>query len=244
MSLSNAEDSKFYTGRVIMGLDSNNNTQEKTIQEMEGKKPTWNEDTDREYFERVKAKAQKMAKDLITKAMTEAEAIKANAQAEGYAEGKAKAASEAEKHMIGFSQNLGQTLNAIQEQSRNIMMAQSTDALSLVFMVIEKTLAVEMETRRQEIMASLLDEALTRIDSLTQLVIKVSPADVEIITPLLEQAKAEHPDLEKWRLKADPSIDNGGLIIEAEDAMIDNTITSRWEGVQEVLAQLSANVGE
>ncbi|GEM_PF-6972037 len=38
MSLSKAEDSKFYTGRVIMGLDSNNNTQEMTIQEMEGKK--------------------------------------------------------------------------------------------------------------------------------------------------------------------------------------------------------------
>ncbi len=64
MSLSKAEDNKFYTGRVIMGLDSNNKTQEMTIQEMEGKKkPTWNEDTDREYYERVKAKAQNMAKE-------------------------------------------------------------------------------------------------------------------------------------------------------------------------------------
>ncbi len=185
-----------------------------------------------------------MAKDIIAKAMTEAETIKNNAQAEGYSEGQALAASEAEKHMIGFSQNLGQTLNSIQEQSRNVMLAQSADAISLVFMVIEKTLAVEMESRRREILGSLLEEALSRIDSLTNLVIKISPADSEIIGPLLEQAKSEFPDLAKWRIKTDSAIDNGGVIVEAEDAMIDNTVTSRWEGVQEILGQLTATVEE
>ncbi|TIH15252.1 flagellar assembly protein FliH [Marinifilum sp. JC120] len=245
MSLSKTEDNKFYTGRVIMGLDSNNNAQEMTIQEMEGKKkPTWNEDTDREYYERVKAKAQNMAKDIIAKAMTEAEAIKANAQAEGYAAGQAQAAQEAEQHMIGFSQNVGQTLQAIQNQTHNVMMAQSADAISLVFMVVEKTLAVEMESRRQEILAALLDDALNRIDSMTQLVIKVSPADSDIIGPLLGQAQVEHPDLAKWRVKADPAIDNGGIIVEATDAMIENTVTSRWEGVQEILGQLTPGTGE
>ncbi|GKT33137.1 hypothetical protein ADUPG1_002403, partial [Aduncisulcus paluster] len=225
MSLSKTEDNKFYTGRVIMGLDSNNKTQEMSIQEMEGKKkPTWNEDTDREYYERVKAKAQNMAKEIIAKAMTEAEQIRANAQAEGYSAGQQQA--------------------AIQNQSHNVMMAQSADAISLVFMVIEKTLAVEMEARRQEILASLLDDALNRIDSMTQLVIKVSPADSEIIGPLLEQARTEHPDLDKWRVKADPAIDNGGVIVEAADAMIENTVTSRWEGVQEILGQLTPGIGE
>ncbi|NDV21591.1 FliH/SctL family protein [Desulfovibrio sp. JC022] len=245
MSLSKAEEDKFYTGRVIMGLDSNNKTQEMTIQEMEGKKkPTWNDDTDREYYERVKAKAQNMAKEIIAKAMTDAEAIKANAQAEGYAAGQAQAAQDAEQQMIGFSQHLGQTLQAIQDQSHNVMMAQSADAISLVFMVIEKTLAVEMESRRQEILAALLDDALNRIDSMTQLVIKVSPDDSGIIGPLLEQAQTEHPDLAKWRIKADPAIDNGGVIVEAADAMIENTVTSRWEGVQAILGQLAPGTGE
>ncbi|WP_419780469.1 FliH/SctL family protein [Maridesulfovibrio sp.] len=245
MSLSKAEDNKFYTGRVIMGLDSNNKTQEMTIQEMEGKKkPTWNEDTDREYYERVKAKAQNMAKEIIAKAMAEAETIKANALAEGYAAGQQQAAQEAEQHMIGFSQHLNQTLQGIQEQSHNVLMSQSADAISLVFMVIEKTLAVEMDSRRQEILAALLDESLNRIDSLTQLVIKVSPADADIIGPLLEQAQSEHPDLAKWRVKPDPAIDNGGIILEAADAMIENTVTSRWEGVQEILGQLTPGTGE
>ncbi|HAS90186.1 MAG TPA: flagellar assembly protein FliH [Desulfovibrio sp.] len=245
MSLSKTEDNKFYTGRVIMGLDSNNKTQEMTIQEMEGKKkPTWNEDTDREYYERVKAKAQNMAKEIIAKAMAEAETIKTNAQEEGYAAGQQQAAQEAEQHLLGFSQNVAQTLQSIQDQSRNVMMAQSADSISLVFMVIEKTLAVEMESRRQEILASLLDDALNRIDSQTQLIIKVSPAESEIIGPLLEQAQAYHPDLAKWRIKPDPAIDNGGVIVEATDAMIENTITSRWEGVQEILGQLSPGAGE
>jgi flagellar assembly protein FliH len=245
MSLSKAEDNKFYTGRVIMGVDSNNKTQEMTIQEMEGKKqPTWNEDTDREYYERVKVKAQNMAKEIISKAMAEAETIKANAQAEGYAAGQQQAAKEAEQQMIGFSQNLGQTLKAIQDQSHNIMMAQSADAISLVFMVIEKTLAVEMESRRQEILGALLDETLQRIDSLTQLIIKISPADNEIIGPLLEQAQTEFPDLAKWRIKTDPAIENGGVIVETADAMIENTVTSRWEGVQQILGQLAPETGE
>ncbi|WP_432735517.1 FliH/SctL family protein [Maridesulfovibrio sp. FT414] len=246
MSLSKTENNgKFFTGRVIMGLDSNNKTQEMTIQEMEGKKkPTWNEDTDKEYFERVKAKAQNMAKEIIAKAMIEAETIRANAQAEGYAAGQQQAAQEAEQHMIGFSRNLTQTLSAIQQQARNIVLAQTTDAVQLVFMVIEKTLAVEMDSRRQEILYALLDEALARIDSMTQLVIRISPADAEIIGQLLEYARNEHPELEKWRIKADPSIDNGGVIVEAEDAVIDNTVTSRWEGVQDILAQLTGTTGE
>ncbi|WP_415718438.1 FliH/SctL family protein [Maridesulfovibrio sp.] len=245
MSLSNTEDKKFYTGRVIMGLDSNNKTQEMTIQEMEGKKkPTWDEDTDREYYERVKAKAQSMAREIIAKAMSEAETIKANAQAEGYASGQQMAAKETEQNMIGFSQNLNQILHGIQESSYNVLMSQSADAISLVFMVIEKTLAVEMESRRQEILAALLDEALNRIDSQTQLIIKVSPVDADIIGPLLVQAQSEHPDLAKWRIKSDPSIENGGIIVEATDAMIDNTVTSRWEGVQEILGQLTPGTGE
>ncbi|WP_027721483.1 FliH/SctL family protein [Maridesulfovibrio zosterae] len=245
MSLSKAEDNKFYTGRVIMGLDSNNNSQEMTLQEMEGKKkPTWNDDTDKEYFERVKIKAQDMAKKIIAKAIAEAESIKAEAQAAGYAEGQNQAKAEAEQHMIAFSQNIAQTLGNIQDNARNIILSQSADAISLVLMVIEKTLAVEMESSRREILAALLDESLSHIDSLTQLVIKISPADSEIIGPLLEQAQTEYPDLAKWRIKPDPSIDNGGVIVEAEDAMINNTITSRWEGVQEILAQLTATVEE
>ena len=244
MSLSNTEaEDKFYTGRVIMGLDSNNNAQEMTLQEMEGKKKlTWDDATDQEYFVRIKAKAQNIAKDIISKAMAEAEQIKINAKAEGYAEGKAEAASEAEKHMIGFSQNLGQTLTGVHEQSSSLMTAQSTDAVSLVLMVIEKTLSVEMEERRHEILASLLDESLSLIDSQTHLTVKVSPADQQIIGPLLEQAQIDYPSLSKWRIKADPAIENGGLTLEADDGMVDNTITSRWEGVQEILAQLTAAV--
>ncbi|SMF07490.1 FliH/SctL family protein [Desulfovibrio gilichinskyi] len=246
MSLSSTEaENKFYTGRVIMGLDSNNNAQEMTIQEMEGKKkPTWDKDTDQEYFERVKVKAQNMAKNIIAKAMAEAEQLKADAKTEGYAEGKTQAAAEGEQHMIGFSQQLGQTLAGIQEQSKSVMAAQSTDVISLAFMVIEKALGVEMEERRQEILAALLDEALSRIDSQTMLTVKVSPVDQQLIAELLEQAQTNHPGLSKWRIKADPAIDNGGIILEAEDAMIDNTITSRWEGVQEILEQLATTAGE
>ena len=246
MSLSSTEaENKFYTGRVIMGLDSNNNAQEMTIQEMEGKKkPKWDKDTDQEYFERVKVKAQNMAKDIIAKAMAEAEQLKANAKSEGYAEGKTQAATEAEQHMIGFGQQLGQTLAGIQEQAKSVMAAQSADVISLAFMVIEKALGVEMEERRQEILATLLDEALSRIDSQTMLTIKVAPEDQQLITELLEQAQVNHPGLSKWRIKADPAIDNGGVLLEAEDAMIDNTITSRWEGVQEILGQLAITAGE
>ncbi len=244
MSLSNTEaEDKFYTGRVIMGLDSNNNAQEMTLQEIEGKKKlTWDDATDEEYFVRIKAKAQNIAKEIITKAMAEAEKIKIKAKSEGYAEGKAEAASEAEKHMIGFSQNLGQTLSGIQEQSSSLMIAQSTDAVSLVLMVIEKTLAVEMEERRHEILATLLEESLSLIDSQTHLTVKVSPADQQMIGPLLEQAQEDYPSLSKWRVKADPALEDGGIIIEADDAMVDNTISSRWEGVQEILAQLTAAV--
>ena len=246
MSLSNVKnEDKFYTGRVIMGIDSESKAQEMTIQEIEGKKkPNWDEDTNQEYFARVKDKAQLMAKKIISKAMADAEQLKIKAQEEGYAEGLSKAAIEAEQHITESTRSLGQTLSGIQENSHKILLAQSTDAVSLILMVIEKTLAVEMGERRQEILEALLNEALSLIHSQTGLVVKVSPAVQEIISPLLEQAQKEYPSLANWRIKNDPTMENGGVILETEDEMVDNTVTSRWEGVQEILAQLSPGSGD
>lgn len=245
MSSSSSETSeKYYTGRVIVGLDSAGNADERTIQEMEGKKkPVWDDSTDQEYFSRVKVKAQNMAKDIISKAMAEAEEIKKKAFEEGEAQGQAAANERNTEYLAQIGNNLGSILEGIQDRSNEIIDSRIQDSVTLVMTVIEKALGIEMESRRQEILGSLFEEALNRIDSQTSLTIKVSPDDQETLAPLLEKAKEEFPDISRWKVVSDTSIDNGGVIVEAKDSMIDNTVSSRWAGIEEILVRLANSTG-
>lgn len=246
MSSSSTErDDKFYTGRVIMGLNSSGKAEESTIQEMEGKKqPTWDDSTDQEYFERVRTKAQNMAKDIIAKAMTEAEQIKQQAYEEGHAQGLEAAQEQNTQHLAQISDNLGAVIQGIENEGNAIIGARIQDSVALVMTVIEKALGIEMESRRQEILASLFEEALNRIESQTSLTIRVSPDDQQALEPLLEQAREDHPEISRWKVKADSSIENGGIVLEAEDGMVDNTVTSRWSGVEDILVKLASAGGE
>lgn len=239
-SSSTDSNEKYYTGRVIMGLDSAGNAEEKTIQEMEGKKkPTWDESTNQEYFQRVKIKAQTMAKDIIAKAMSEAEEIKKQAFEDGQANGLSAAQEQNAEHLAQLSNSLGSLLEGIQKQGDKVLEVRIQDSVALTMTVIEKALGIEMESRKQEILASLFEEALNRIDSQTGLTIRVSPDDEPLLEPLLVQAKEDFPDISRWKIKTDESIDNGGVIIEAEDSMVDNTVSSRWAGVEEILIKLA-----
>jgi flagellar assembly protein FliH len=243
MSSSSTEKAdKYYTGRVIVGLDSAGHADEKTIQEMEGKKrPVWDESTDREYFDRVKIKAQTMAKDIITKSMAEAEQIKQKAFEEGLSQGLSQASEQNAQHIAQLSNNIGAILEGIQSNGDAIIQGRIQDSVALVMTVIEKALGIEMESRRQEILGSLFEEALNKIESQTGLTIRVSPDDQELLNPLLEQAKEDFPEILRWKIKADPAIDNGGVILEATDSMIDNTVSSRWAGIEEILVKLAGS---
>ncbi len=237
MSLSSQTNNAF-TGRVILGMDTPG-PEEMTVQEMEGKrKLVWDESTNRELLKRIRIKAQLKTKELLSQAMAEARQIRRSAHEAGLSQGLAEGQQQLEEHLQNISKGLGHVILSIQNQADTVWETRKADFVRLIRMCVEKVIGIEIAQRRVEILEALLDESVARIESNRFFFIRTSPADTEVIEDLLVRAQAEHPKLSKWKIKADPNI-TAGVVIESADAKVENSVESRFEGVEAILDQLT-----
>lgn len=236
MSSSSLAEGKF-TGRVFLGVDTPG-PNETTVQEIEGKKRLiWDEKVNEEYLSRVRGKAQDKAKEILTQAMREAEVLRSQAEDKGFAQGMQKAQAKVEAQLEANSNSLARALSALAGQAKEVWKSREADLVNLIRLAVEKTLALELSERRIESLNALLTDALERIESQRRLIIHVAPQDAEAITEMVERARDKHPDIKHFRVMTDPGVDHG-LIIEAEDAKVNNSMPVRWAGVAEILDQL------
>lgn len=237
MSLSNQSNSKS-TGRVIMGMTGGKG--EMTVGELQGQNdPTrWRPKDDEDYMERVRERATAAAKEIIAKAMDEAAQIREQAKQEGYQEGMAEAQQQAEAAVQQYASTMAGAMAAVDSGARQIFDGHRTDMVELVRMAVQKTVGVEVEEKRTEVLEALLDQALDTIDSLTRLTIRTNPDEKEIVDSLMEMAKENHPHLERWSVRPDPNLQPGSMIVESDEGMVDNSVAARWASVEPVFDQL------
>ena len=235
------------TDRVVMGVGMAG-PQETTVAELEARRsPFPFERMEAEFWERTRTKAQDMAKEIIAKAMVEAEALRAAAREEGMAQGAAdvQAQIEASKaqfdaHVQEMSQAFGETLAAIQTDRKTLWDGYRQDFVTLLHMALEKSFGILLTDARREILAALLDEALDLIDTRTELAVVVHPDDAPMIEELLTRAAAVRQGLSRWHVRGDAALLPGGVRLESRDGLVDNTVDSRFAEVQSVFAKLSA----
>ncbi|GAB6060202.1 FliH/SctL family protein [Desulfonatronum parangueonense] len=203
----------------------------------------WSMETEEEYLTRVRSRAQDMAREILAQAMAEAEQIRAQAHEEGYRAGQAQADAELMVVREQAASQCSAILNAIQEQGEKVWRAHRADLISLLHIMVEKIIAVELEAHRRESLAMLLDQAVDMIDSKRKMVFSVHPRDRELMEEMLRQNRNGEDQLENWKVKEDPRIEQGGLILECDHGMVDNTIASRRAGLEDIVAQLTLEEG-
>ena len=252
MNSSNVVDaaSKRYTGRVFMGCDTPG-PDVLTIQEIEGKrhKPVWDELTEQEYIVRCRDKAQTMARDILTQAMAkaevDAETIReagrvevAKAVEEARLQAYEEATAEYKAQYDAMAQTLDTLLHGIQGLGQEVWQSRRRDFVTLAKGFTEKALHVEMDHRRADILGSLMDEAVSRLDSHREYMLRVAPQDFELASDLMEEIKAKRPDLGQWRITTDEALREGGVVLETADLLCDNGVGSRLALIAPVLEQL------
>lgn len=237
MSLSDAANAA-HTGRVFIGVDKPG-PDTMSIQELEGKKQlSWDGAMDKEFISRVRSKAQVMAKEIIAKAMQEAEIIREQARQEGVAQGMSQGEQMLQEQLDATAAGLGQVLESISGQADVAWNARKADILQLIHAAVETTLGVELAERRAEILELLLRQALDRLESDRFLTLRCAPEDVDLLDELLQKARQTNPKLLKWMVRPDTTI-SAGVIVEAENAKVENGVDGRWEGVRVILDQLN-----
>lgn len=245
MSLSNndhSSDSSKYSGKVLMGMNTPG-PDEMTIHELEGKRRLlWDDSTNEEYLERVKAKAQEKAKEIMLFAELEAEALRASAKHEGYQEGLEAAQADLQAHQQQMSAEVENILTQIGAQGSTVFEERRQDILALIKLAVEKTLAIELSEARTQSLENLLTEALDRIESQRQITIKCAPGDANDLEIFLKSIQERNPRLEYWTVKGDPALTDGGILLESADGKVDNSVASRWNGVEPILDQLAEQI--
>lgn len=230
------------TGKVVMGMNTPG-PDELTIQEIEGKRQlTWDEATDEEYMNRVRDKAREAAKEIKLLAELEAEALRATSAQEGYSEGLAKAQELVNQQIQDISTKGEDLFRQLGAQGTTIFEERREDIVALIKLAVSKTLNVELAEKRVESLQTLMQEALDRIDSKRELTVKCHPEDVTSLEEFLATIQERDPALKYWSVKADPGIQMGGVIVEGAGCRVDNTIDTRWEGVEPIFDQLAEQI--
>lgn len=247
-------EAKRLTGRVFMGCDTPG-PDVLTIQEIEGKRhrPVWDEATEAEYIARCRDKAQTIARDIIAQAMAKAEAdaqaireaarqemaaLTEQARQQAYDETTAKYSEEFQAQFDAMVATLGPLLERIQGLGQEVWQARRGDFVTLAKAFTRKALGVQMESRRAEILQSLMDEAVGKLDAARDFVLKVAPQDLEMAQELMTATQAGRPELGQWRLVADPGLALGGVTLETSDLLCDNGVETRLELIAPILEQL------
>ncbi|CCH50343.1 FliH/SctL family protein [Pseudodesulfovibrio piezophilus] len=231
-----------YTGKVIIGMNTPG-PDEMTIQEIEGKRQLmWDDSTNDEYLNRVKEKAKEKAKEIIMLAELEAEALRATGQQDGYQEGLAKAQEDLNAHTKAMSAEVENILSQLGAQGKTIFDERRQDIMTLIKLAVEKTLKIEMQESRLASVEALMTEALERIESQRQLAIKCAPDDAADLEAFIATIQERNPALKYWTVKGDPTLQQGGILLESADGKVDNSVASRWKGVEPILDQLLSQV--
>lgn len=210
----------------------------------------WDEHTEAEYMERVRDKAEAMARDMLAKASdtlakahADAEALRAAAHEEGrsqgYADGMAQAHQELEEFRTGMGESVAAVLSAIQGQCSSIFVAWRRDLVEIMRVAVERSVGLAVTAERAAVLEALYVKSVQALEQRRTLTVRVNPEDEPAVSDIIAVTKDRFPGLEAWTVHGDAAVGPGGMVVESRDGMVDNTIETRRRVIDEVLTGLT-----
>lgn len=153
----------------------------------------------------------------------------AKAEAEGQAQGEAAGRALWDERVAGLD-DLVQELVDVRRRVFGSMEAQLRElALAVARAVIERELEGD-----DEYVPRLVREAVELVVDQDEIVITVSPADLELLAPHVERLTAEHPRAGGFTLRGDQRVERGCLV-DTRLARVDATLDSRLRNIAQAL---------
>lgn len=186
-------------------------------------------------MDQVRERAQDKAREILAQALVEAEAIRAQARAEGYAAGEQDALEQVEKEKQKIMTFLDSLEQALVQEKEQIFFKHKNTLFQILRLAFEKSFGVMLEASRFQALSALFEESVAQIQAQSVLTLYVCPADTDNATQILAQARATQPDLPEIVLRTSADLAPGGVRLESGEGVIDNSIASRFEQVRNIL---------
>ncbi len=176
---------------------------------------------------------------IVAQARAEADHIRADAHAAGYAEGRAAGHQEGATEAVRLAQAFAEAIAGVEALHGEVVEAAEHDALELGLNLAEKIVAGVAELRK-ELIAEALSGALARIAERHRIAVLVNPADFDLFQEAII-AQAKTSGVEQCEVRADERVASGGAIVATEAGEVDASVGTQLERAREVVAACLAD---
>ncbi len=180
------------------------------------------------------AEAERQAEQIVSKAENSAARIREQAREQGRAEGLEKAAKKAEEQMQASSRILDSLVAQLKAQESELMRLLSPRLASLATELAHKIIHREIE-KDSSVVTTQAEEAISKILEREKLIIRVNPADEELMKKHKAQLTKVFDGIDKIEVIADKKVERGGCIVETNLIKVDAQPSSQLEAARKTL---------
>ncbi len=224
-------------GTIFTGPDP---AGEHTLAQLEGSRnsPRWDEKTEVEYLARVRARAEKKARDILSTASQQADALRQEAHRQGYEEGMAQARQELEDFRAATGDSVAAVLGAIRAQCTTVFDSWRSTLIALLRTSVQRAVGMHLSQERNALLEAMFSKAAEALDNRRVLTIRCNPEDAPAVEDIVAAAKERMPELKRWNVLADNTVQPGGLSIDNNNGMAQSTPENRLAILDEILSQV------
>ncbi|MEW6096989.1 MAG: FliH/SctL family protein [bacterium] len=190
--------------------------------------------------EEIINQAQEKADELLIKAKTELEEITQTAQKEahekGFNAGKEEGIKAGEESVKKALAQVQDVLVEAKHKREEIIQTNQEIIIDLALMIAKKIIKTELATNKEAILKN-LNQALKKVKDKEEIKVKVNPVHFQELGARKEEFLAQVSGIEGINFEEDKNIEPGGCIIETNFGLIDATISSQFEVIQEALGR-------
>jgi len=177
---------------------------------------------------------------LLAQAAGEADAIREQARAEGYAEGCAAGHEEGRAAVAACAEALQQALAGVAALREEVAEAVERDAIELAIALAGKILAGSLQAR-PELVVEIVQGALRRVAGQRTISVLLNPADIDRVSSALGELRAQTGSGDVCDLQPDQRVEVGGALVRTAEGEVDVRVATQLERAREVvLAELES----
>ena len=150
---------------------------------------------------------------------------------------------EAEKKLNDTAQALGTAMMDISHLKETILTNSTSDMLRLVMAISKQVIHLEVKTN-EDIIISVITQALQAAIKADEFHIKISPKDHAAVTEKKPLFLASISGLKNITFEADPSITCGGCLVESTLGQVDATVEAKLEKIYQELLGITEDTNE
>ncbi|MEW6607995.1 MAG: FliH/SctL family protein [bacterium] len=182
--------------------------------------------------------AHEKSNEILTKTNSEIDQVTQVAKQDGYEQGFKKGKEEGiNTGQEVIKKTLSQIHNVLLEakhKREEIIQTNQEMILDLALMIAKKIIKTELATNKQAILKN-LTQTLKKVKNKEEIKVKINPVHLQELSSKKEELLSQVFGLEGINFEEDENIEPGGCLIETNFGLIDATIATQLEMIQQAL---------